>query len=72
MLKLSPLGETLTKKHQRNYTLKNSGTIVKTLQIRLFNNKFQNYPNKDYIIEWCNKNNLSWEIEQDIFICKKY
>ena len=40
--------------------------------IRLFNNKFQNYPNKNYIIEWCNKNNLSWEIEQDIFICKKY
>ena len=40
--------------------------------IRLFNNKFQNYPNKNYIIEWSNKNNLSWEIEQDIFICKKY
>ena len=40
--------------------------------IRLFNNKFQNYPNKNYIIEWSKKNNLSWEIEQDIFICKKY
>ena len=40
--------------------------------IRLFNNKFQNYPNKNYIIEWCNKNNLTWEIEHDIFICKKY
>ena len=40
--------------------------------IRLFNNKFQNYPNKNYIIQLCNKNNLTWEIEHDIFICKKY
>ena len=39
--------------------------------IRLFNNKFQNYPKKDYLVKWCKDNNFDWEIEQDIFICKK-
>ena len=39
--------------------------------IRLFNNKFQNYPKKDYLVNWCKVNNFDWEIEQDIFICKK-
>ncbi len=39
--------------------------------IRLFNNKFQNYPKKDYLVNWCKNNNFDWEIEQDIFICKK-
>ena len=39
--------------------------------IRLFNNKFQNYPKKDYLVNWCEENNFNWEIEQDIFICKK-
>ena len=39
--------------------------------IRLFNNVFQNYPDKYYLVDWCKRNNLSWEIEQDIFICKK-
>ena len=26
---------------------------------------------KDFIVEWCKKNNLSWTIEHDIFILKK-
>ena len=39
--------------------------------IRLFNNKFQNYPKKDYLVNWCKDNKFDWEIEQDIFICKK-
>ena len=39
--------------------------------IRLFNNNFQNYPSKDLLVDWCKKNKLSWEIEHDIFICKK-
>ena len=39
--------------------------------IRLFNNKFQNYPKKDYLVNWCKDNNFDWEIEQDIFICKR-
>ena len=39
--------------------------------IRLFNNRFQNYPKKDYLVNWCKENNFNWEIEQDIFICKK-
>ena len=39
--------------------------------IRLFNNKFQNYPKKDYLVNWCKDNNFDWEIDQDIFICKK-
>ena len=39
--------------------------------IRLFNNKFQNYPKKDYLVNWCEENYFDWEIEQDIFICKK-
>ena len=39
--------------------------------IRLFNNSFQNYPKKNYLVFWCEQNNFEWEIEQDIFICKK-
>ena len=39
--------------------------------IRLFNGSFQNYPNKDFLVDWCKENNFSWEIEHDIFICKK-
>ena len=39
--------------------------------VRLFNKEFQNYPTKDFIVEWCKKNNLSWTIEHDIFILKK-
>ena len=39
--------------------------------IRLFNNKFQNYPKKDYLVNWCEENDFDWEIEQDIFICKR-
>ena len=40
--------------------------------IRLFRGKFQNYPNINYLVDWCKKNHLEWEIEQDIFITKKY
>ena len=39
--------------------------------MRLFDKNFQNYPNKKLIVEWCNKNQLSWSIEHDIMICKK-
>ena len=39
--------------------------------IRLFNNQFQNYPKKDYLVNWCEENGFDWEIEQDIFICKR-
>ena len=39
--------------------------------IRLFNDKYQNYPKKNYLVHWCEVNNFDWEIEQDIFICKK-
>ena len=39
--------------------------------IRLFNEKFQNYPKKNYLVNWCTENNFEWEIEQDIFICKR-
>ena len=40
--------------------------------IRLFRGKFQNYPNINYLVDWCKKNHLEWEIEQDIFIAKKH
>ena len=40
--------------------------------IRLFDKNFQNYPKKSYLVEWCVKNKLLWEIEHDIFICKKF
>jgi len=38
--------------------------------IRLFKGNFQNYPNKNSLVEWCKENNFLWEIEHDIFICK--
>jgi len=40
--------------------------------IRFFRGKFQNYPNINYLTDWCEKNNLEWKIEQDIFIAKKH
>ena len=39
--------------------------------IRLFYRNFQNYPDKNILVDWCKENNFSWEIEHDIFICKK-
>ncbi len=39
--------------------------------IRLFHGNFQNYPDKNILVDWCKENNFSWEIEHDIFICKK-
>ena len=38
--------------------------------IRLFDIDFQNYPSKNYLVDWCKKNNFKWEILQDIFIAK--
>lgn len=29
------------------------------------------YPSKEFLVEWANKNNCSWSIEHDIFIAKK-
>ena len=45
--------------------------VVLIDDIRLFQGKFQNYPNKNTLVDWCKENNFFWEIEQDIFICKK-
>ena len=39
--------------------------------IRLFYGNFQNYPDKNILVDWCKENNFSWEIEHDILICKK-
>ena len=39
--------------------------------IRLFYGNFQNYPDKNILVDWCKENNFLWEIEHDIFICKK-
>ena len=48
------------------------GKIVVLIDdIRLFKGKFQNYPDKNTLVNWCKENNFLWEIEQDIFICKK-
>ena len=40
-------------------------------KLREYKGKFQNYPDKNTLVNWCKENNFLWEIEQDIFICKK-
>jgi len=35
------------------------------------NNEDGSYPSKEYLIDWANANNLTWQIEHDIFIAKK-
>ena len=45
--------------------------VVLIDDIRLFQGKFQNYPDKNTLVNWCKENDFLWEIEQDIFICKK-
>ena len=45
--------------------------VVLIDDIRLFQGKFQNYPDKNALVNWCKENNFLWEIEQDIFIFKK-
>ena len=45
--------------------------VVLIDDIRLFQGSFQNYPNKNALVDWCKENNFIWEIEHDIFICKK-
>ena len=39
--------------------------------IRLFYGNYQNYPDKNILVDWCKENNFSWEIEHDIFISRK-
>ena len=53
------------------YVAKFEKIVVLIDDIRLFQGKFQNYPNKNTLVDWCKENNFLWEIEQDIFICKK-
>jgi hypothetical protein len=39
--------------------------------VRDFNNDSSSgYPSKNYLVDWANRNNLVWQIEQDIFIAK--
>ena len=38
--------------------------------IRLFDSNFQNYPSKNYLVDWCKKNQFKWYILHDIFIAK--
>ena len=45
--------------------------VVLIDDIRLFQGSFQNYPNKNALVDWCKENNFLWEIEHDVFICKK-
>ena len=45
--------------------------VVLIDDIRLFQGKFQNYPDKNTLVNWCEENDFLWEIEQDMFICKK-
>ena len=45
--------------------------VVLIDDIRLLQGKFQNYPDKNTLVNWCEENDFLWEIEQDIFICKK-
>ena len=53
------------------YVLSFEKIVVLIDDIRLFKGKFQNYPDKNTLVNWCKENNFLWEIEQDIFICKK-
>ena len=53
------------------YLAKFEKIVVLIDDIRLFQGKFQNYPNKNTLVNWCKENDFIWEIEQDIFICKK-
>ena len=33
--------------------------------------KYKDHGFKNILVEWCKENNFLWEIEHDIFICKK-
>ena len=47
--------------------------VVFVDDIRGFSNKGEggSYPSKEYLIDWANANNLTWQIEHDIFIAKR-
>ena len=55
----------------KKFLVKFKNVIILIDDIRLFNGNFQNYPSKDFFVEWCKNNNFLWEIEHDILICKK-
>jgi hypothetical protein len=56
----------IIKKYLKN--LKNIKIFID--DIRLFNSNYHNYPGTDIIVNWCKKNNLKWNIEQDILIAQ--
>ena len=51
--------------------LKTNEVVVFVDDFRLFvNSENTGYPPHDFLVEWAVKNNLSWTVEQDIFIAK--
>ncbi len=53
-----------------NYISKYKKVLILIDDIRLSHTKKQNYPSLDFYVDWAKSNNLSWTIEQDIFIMK--
>lgn len=56
----------IIKKYLKNF--KNIKIFID--DIRLFYENYHNYPEINLITNWCKKNNLKWNIEQDILIAK--
>lgn len=49
--------------------------VVMVDDIRCFNPNipmYSGYPNLEYLVTWAKNNNLTWSIEQDIFIAKNF
>jgi hypothetical protein len=43
--------------------------------IRLFNGRIYTYgpyPSRDYLVDWAREHQMTWHIEQDIFVCKNF
>jgi len=49
--------------------------VVLIDDVRLFNGRIYTYgpyPSRDHLVDWAREHQMSWHIEQDIFICKNF
>lgn len=45
--------------------------LIDDVRCFLLPNKFKDYPDVNYLVEWAKENNFSWRIEHDIFVMLK-
>jgi len=50
------------------YLLRFSELFVAIDDFRVFGNKNGTYPSRNFLVDYCQRNNLEWKVENDLFM----